>query len=506
MKNITTFLISVLFLFLSSSLFAQVLFSDDFESGSANSDWGSFFKDEETVVGVSMSEAPVALPSGGNYVGYLQDSDGTYTGVSISTAGETSLQNYSIEADVYCYVNAPDASAYTGLAVYADSAIGTYIKMVADFDADQRIRLFNNHFSMATFSYSFDHTFSASDIPGGIPAESGWHKMKVEVQTVDETTTAFNCYFDGELLAGCPINDTGDDRMSSGEFGVFAFQQDADGIPGYFDNVVVKSLAVDKSFEDDFESGSASSEWGSFFKDEETVVGVSMSEAPVALPSGGNYVGYLQDSDGTYTGVSISTAGETSLQNYSIEADVYCYVNAPDASAYTGLAVYADSAIGTYIKMVADFDADQRIRLFNNHFSMATFSYSFDHTFSASDIPGGIPAESGWHKMKVEVQTVDETTTAFNCYFDGELLAGCPINDTGDDRMSSGEFGVFAFQQDADGIPGYFDNIVVGDIATGIREININSNSIPEGYALDQNYPNPFNPSTQLISQFQRVV
>ncbi|MEN8192820.1 MAG: FlgD immunoglobulin-like domain containing protein [Bacteroidota bacterium] len=507
MKKIFTVLFFFSILFLSSSIISQV-FTDDFESGTASSDWGVYFTGEETVSGVAMSEAPVALSNGGSHIGYLQDSDGTYTGVAQAVAGDESMQNYSIEADVFCYVNHPSGSAYTGLVVYADSTIDTYIKMVADFDGSQRIRFYNNHLNMTTFQYSFHHQFDAADIPGGIPTEDGWHNMKVEVKTLNADTTAFWCYFDGELLAGCPIYDTSDDRMASGKFGLFAFQQDSDGIAGYFDNVLVKELPSesDELFSEDFETGSASTDWGVYFTGEETVSGVAMSEAPSALSSGGSHVGYLQDSDGTYTGVAQAVAGDESMQNYSIEADVFCYVNHPSGSAYTGLVVYADSTIDTYIKMVADFDGSQRIRFYNNHLNMTTFQYSFHHQFDAADIPGGIPTEDGWHNMKVEVKTLNADTTAFWCYFDGELLAGCPIYDTSDDRMASGKFGLFAFQQDSDGIAGYFDNISVKALepVVSVEDKKV-TETIPQEFSLKQNYPNPFNPTTNISYQIENA-
>lgn len=248
-------------------------------------------------------------------------------------------------------------------------------------------------------------------------------------------------------------------------------------------------------FTDNFESGTASPDWEVFWAGEDLVTAVPMATAPDPLATGGNYIGWLQDLDGSYTGVAMSVAGSTSLSDYSIEADVYCYVNHPSGSAYTGVAFYADPSTGIYIKIVADFDADQRIRLYNNFVPP-----TFQHIFTASDIPGGIPTVDGWHKMKVEVKTLNADTTAFWCYFDDQELLGCPIYDTSNDRMSSGKYGLFSAQFDGvDGIPGYFDNIVVNSLATSVED---NSSSIiPNEIALEQNYPNPFNPETQISYQ-----
>ena len=269
--------------------------------------------------------------------------------------------------------------------------------------------------------------------------------------------------------------------------------------------VFTTGIVAQTLFTDDFESGTVSPEWEHYFSGiepglfEELIEAVPMANAPDPLGNGGNYVGFLQDVDGSYTGAALSVAGETTWQNYSVEGDVYCYTNHSGGSAYTGLAFYADSTIGTYIKLVADFDADQRLRLYNNHLDPITFQYTFHHTFAASDVPGGIPTTDGWHSMKIEIKTLNADTTALWCYFDGQMLLGCPIYDTGDDRMSSGQVGVFSFSQGTGtGLEGYFDNIVVDPLVTSVDENNTN---LADGFYLEQNYPNPFNPETQIAYQ-----
>jgi hypothetical protein len=303
------------------------------------------------------------------------------------------------------------------------------------------------------------------------------------------------------MLGSGPVLDTGSDRMTAGRFGVFAFQQDADGIAGFFDNLVAEELteATDADFADNFESGAPDANWGLFWAGEEGIEAVAMNEAPAPLENGGDYVGYLQDSDGSYTGSAQAVVDDIVSQDYAVEADVYCYVNHPEGSAYTGIVIHADSAVNTYIKMVADFDADQRIRLYNNHLNFTTFQYTFHHQFEAADFPNGIPTEDGWHHMRLEARVIDENTTGYWCYFDGELLAGSPVYDTSNDRMTAGRYGVFSFQQDADGIAGYFDNFMMEklDPITSIDE-DYEFESVPNEFALKQNYPNPFNPSTTI--------
>jgi len=245
MNKIITRCCLLVFIVFTTGILAQPLFTESFESGTANPDWGVFYTGEDGIAAVPMASAPVPLTNGGNYVGWLQDIDTSYTGVALALAGTVDMMDYSIEADVYCYVNHPDGSAYTGVAVYCDSTVGTYIKMAADFDPIPypRIRLFNNHLDPVTFTYTFNHSFVAADIPGGIPTQNGWHKMKVEVKTINADTTAFWCYFDDQLLAGCPVYDTGEDRIGAGKFGVYMFQNGF-SLPGYYDNIVVNSLVT----------------------------------------------------------------------------------------------------------------------------------------------------------------------------------------------------------------------------------------------------------------------
>jgi len=251
-------------------------------------------------------------------------------------------------------------------------------------------------------------------------------------------------------------------------------------------------------FTEDFESGSPDPGWGVFYANEDEVTAVPMSNAPDILPDGGNYVGWLQDIDASYTGSAVAINGDFTLKNYSIEADVYCYVNHPEGSAYTGLVVYADTNNHDFYKMRADFDASDRINFSGLKSDTITYLPLYSHNFLGSENPGLFPTIDGWHKMKVEVKTLNADSTAFWCYFDNQLLYGCPLYDTNSTRNTSGAFGLYTFQMDADGIPGYFDNIAVNSLATVIDN---NLSSVPEGFYLEQNYPNPFNPETRITYQ-----
>ena len=245
-------------------------------------------------------------------------------------------------------------------------------------------------------------------------------------------------------------------------------------------------------FTEDFESGSPNVDWGLYRLGEEPIQALPMTSAPVLLANGGDYVGYIHDADASYSGAAITLAGNESLSNYTIEADVYCYVNHPGGSAYTGLVVYADSSIGLYYKLVADFDVSNRFRLYNNRLD-TNFVYTFTKDIGpASSL---VDTSEGWHNMKLVVNTVNDTTTEFTCYFDGSIIGDAVYVDDGVDQMSSGKFGLFSFQMDADGLEGYFDNIVVTENVTSIRHMD---NLVPGAFNLKQNYPNPFNPTTTI--------
>ena len=503
MKKTSTVLfcaVMILSFIFSTSVFAQQIFTEDFESGTANAGWETYYASEDGILAVPMAQAPQVLTNGGNFTGWLQDADASYSGSAVAINGSTSLSNYSIEADVYCYVNNSDGSAYTGLVVYADSSKHDFYKLRADFDASNRINFSGLRSDTITYLPLFSKDFKGVDNPGLFPTTDGWHKMKVEVRATSENETSFWCYFDGTLLTGCPIVDTTSTRNTSGSFGLYTFQMDADGIPGYFDNIVVEQLPTE-IFSEDFESGTANAGWETYYASEDGILAVPMAQAPQVLTNGGNFTGWLQDADASYSGSAVAINGSTSLSNYSIEADVYCYVNNSDGSAYTGLVVYADSSKHDFYKLRADFDASNRINFSGLRSDTITYLPLFSKDFKGVDNPGLFPTTDGWHKMKVEVRATSENETSFWCYFDGTLLTGCPIVDTTSTRNTSGSFGLYTFQMDADGIPGYFDNIVVEQIQPVTSVEDYIKHSVPLNFSLNQNYPNPFNPSTNISYQ-----
>lgn len=251
-------------------------------------------------------------------------------------------------------------------------------------------------------------------------------------------------------------------------------------------------------FQEDFESGKPNSAWKTYYANEDSLQAVPSSSAPALLATGGKYVGYLQDKDGTYSGSAVAVAGTTDLKNYSIEADVYVYVN-QSLSAYTGLVVYADSSKHDFYKLRADFDASNRVNFSGLKSDPNTFLPLFTYDYKGANNTGRFPKADGWHKLKVEVRSTDATKNTIWSYLDDTLLNVSPITDTASGRLTSGQFGLYSFQQDVDGIAAYYDNIVVKTLAP--LAVNDNASRNVSDFTLEQNYPNPFNPDTKINYQ-----
>ncbi len=252
-------------------------------------------------------------------------------------------------------------------------------------------------------------------------------------------------------------------------------------------------------FNEDFESGNANAQWETYYKNENPLVAKPIAEAPKPLTGGGSFVGLLQDADGSFTGSAVAVRGDLNLKDYSIEADVYCYVG-KSPSAYSGLVVYADSSKKDFYKVRVDFDASNRINFSSLKSDPNTFIPLFNKDFSGANNVGVFPTVDGWNKVKIEVRNTSVTQTTIWNYLNGTLLNVSPIVDTISTRNTSGKYGLYSFQQDADGLAAYFDNIVVKTLApTSVNEKE--SVNLPEGFALSQNYPNPFNPETRISYQ-----
>ncbi len=497
-RKATIFTLTLLALAFSLS-FGQA-YMEDFEDGDI-SNWAQYRADEEMIQAIDMTSAPAVLVGGGDKVGYIQDLDNSYSGAAILLYGNATDANYTVEADVYVYENDPAGSAYTGIVAYADSSHqgphshGYYVKLVADFDGDNRFRLYNNQLNFSTFQYSFSNSIPADNVD----KTEGWHHMKIIVSTDPaDSTVSYQCFYD-EIDLGTYVDDS-DMHTYMGQSGLYAFQMDGvDGLAGYFDNYMVEPNggASELDHSEDFEDGDIS-EWQQYRIDEEMIQAIDMTSAPAVLVGGGDKVGYIQDLDNSYSGAAILLYGNATDANYTVEADVYVYENDPAGSAYTGIVAYADSSHqgphshGYYVKLVADFDGDNRFRLYNNQLNFSTFQYSFSNSIPADNVD----KTEGWHHMKIIVSTDPaDSTVSYQCFYD-EIDLGTYVDDS-DMHTYMGQSGLYAFQMDGvDGLAGYFDNYMV--VANGSTAIDGQFSTRPESMTMHQNFPNPFNPSTTI--------
>lgn len=256
--------------------------------------------------------------------------------------------------------------------------------------------------------------------------------------------------------------------------------------------VLFAGMVFGQTYSEDFEDGDVT-DWHQYRADEEMIQAIDMASAPALLAGGGDKVGYIQDIDASYTGASIVLMGDVGDADYIVEADVYVYENHPQGSAYTGIVAYGDSSKGYYVKLAADFDSNNRFRLYNNQIS--GFSYTWHYAIDASNVD----KTQGWHHMKIQATTnPSDNSSSYHCWYD-DVDLGTYVDDT-EGHTSSGQAGLYAFQQDSDGIPGYFDNfLVIPSTWTGTKAYK----SQPVSMSLKQNYPNPFNPTTTISFDVQ---
>jgi hypothetical protein len=209
-----------------SLLFSQVLYEEYFTDGNMQLDWGPWFTDS---LGIGDSMGVIndpTTPGGDSWAGRISNE---YMGVAgLTYAGASSLVDYSIEAWVYTLVTTA-AGPYNGIAIRMDPSTRYLYRLVSDFDNSARIRL-------GLIGYQgypvVLRDWTSSEIPGGVPSSSSWHKFKLKV-----VADSIWAYYDEQMLPDCPIIN---DSVSSGYFGIYVFNM-SDTTSTKCDNVIVQA-------------------------------------------------------------------------------------------------------------------------------------------------------------------------------------------------------------------------------------------------------------------------
>ncbi len=203
-------------LFVTALHAQQLLYEDHFTDGTTDIEWTSVWFDDLGDPLTPMEVDSVSgNPSGDGWVGSIPGDLDNLGGLGMAWAGDFSLTDYSMKAEVYISL---DNNYYDAIVVRVDTTGGTIrgYQLAANFYSSMglaKIKL--RRWSSVPDSIVTLDEWSGSEIPGGSPTEDGWHTMEIRV-----AGDRIKVYWDSQQFPGSPIYDS---ALDSGAFGVYTF-------------------------------------------------------------------------------------------------------------------------------------------------------------------------------------------------------------------------------------------------------------------------------------------
>ena len=247
-------------------------------------------------------------------------------------------------------------------------------------------------------------------------------------------------------------------------------------------------------YSEHFTNGTASLNWFSAWDDSLGNPLTPMVPTNETGPSD-DWIGVVTGDLETLGSLGAALAGDATLANYSMEAQVYIELS---GGYYNGIMVRVDTTNKKVVgyQLVANFNAQiPKVRF--RYFSQNRTEIRQIVDIAAADLPGGAPTTDGWHKMKIKA--IDNQ---FWLYWDNQEITESPFTDP-EETLSQGFFGVYVWDAISQVVPTTkVDDIIVRDeTGTGIDFQKDILAGNPDQFVLFPNYPNPFNPGTNISYQ-----
>jgi hypothetical protein len=179
-----------------------------------------------TALTLTGSDPAIPNPSGDNTVAVLQNNDTNLGGIAACATDPGGYADYTWEANFFT----GNGDTRRGLILRADPSNGfqTFYQFV--INAGLFLIRFRKFVGGAPGVPDLA-SWTASVLPGGVPAVNSWHHLRV-----DATGNTFDCYFDGFKLNATPIVDA-DTPILTGWVGAYNFSATVGEVPAYFDDL-----------------------------------------------------------------------------------------------------------------------------------------------------------------------------------------------------------------------------------------------------------------------------